>query len=204
MAAIEAERPKEWAQPLEIEGVPNLYRITPWLYRSGQPSAAGMKNLEKFGIRTIIDLRAFNSDATEARDTSLRLRRIGMLTWHVTDDHVVEVMRTLQRTGDGPFLIHCHHGSDRTGLLSAMFRVLVQNWSKEDALTELLQGGYGFHRIWRGIPRYLRSANRDKLRDEIGGTSTQPRIQPELHEPDDGRAHEIMGEEVRAAGLLTD
>jgi protein tyrosine/serine phosphatase len=160
-------RPAKWAEPMAVDGVPNLHRISPMLYRSGQPSAEGMKNLEALGIRTVINLRATQSDIDEAKETSLRLQRTEIYTWHVTDDHVIEVMRALRRTGEGPFLIHCNHGSDRTGLMSAMYRVLEQNWTPEDALAEMIEGGYGFHSIWSNIPRYVRDADLRKLRESI-------------------------------------
>ncbi len=56
--AAAAVRPVQWAEPVEMEGVSNLHRISPTLYRSEQPTALGMKNLEKLGIRTVINLRA--------------------------------------------------------------------------------------------------------------------------------------------------
>jgi protein tyrosine/serine phosphatase len=166
-AERDSPRPAKWAQRIAVDGVPNLHRISSMLYRSGQPSAAGMKNLEALGIRTVINLRATRSDTGEAQDTSLRLLRTRIYTWHVTDEQVIEVLRELRRAGDGPFLIHCNHGSDRTGLMSAMYRVLEENWTPEDALTEMTEGGYGFHSIWTNIPRYLRNADLRKLREAI-------------------------------------
>jgi protein tyrosine/serine phosphatase len=171
----EAVRPAHWAEPITLEGVPNLHRITPTLYRSEQPSALGMKNLEKLGIRTVINLRAFNNDADEVRGTSLRTERTKILTWRVDDRHVIEVMRMLRKTDDGPFLIHCQHGADRTGLMSAMYRVLEQNWLPEDALTELTEGGYGYHSMWRNIIRYVRNADVEKLRQAIGSSTGSTR-----------------------------
>jgi protein tyrosine/serine phosphatase len=165
-------RPAHWAEAITLEGVPNLHRITPTLYRSEQPTALGMQNLEKLGIRTVINLRAFNDDDDEVRGTQLRTRRTKILTWRVDDRHVVEVMRMLKDPAEGPFLIHCQHGADRTGLMSAMYRILEQDWTPEDALAELTEGGYGYHSMWRNILRYVSSADVEKLRaaiDEVGG-----------------------------------
>jgi hypothetical protein len=78
-------RPANWAEPIALEGVPNLHRVTPMLYRSEQPTALGMKNLEKLGIRTVINLRAFNHDEEEVKGTSLRTLRTRILTWRVDD-----------------------------------------------------------------------------------------------------------------------
>ena len=160
-------RPEHWAEPITLEGVPNLHRITPMLYRSEQPTALGMKNLEKLGIRTVINLRYFNNDEKEVRGTSLRTERTKILTWRVGDKHVIEVMRMLKQSENGPFLIHCQHGADRTGLMSAMYRVLEQGWAPSDALAELTDGGYGYHSMWKNIRRYLESVDVEKLRAAI-------------------------------------
>ncbi len=164
-------RPAHWAEPIELAGVRNLHRITPMLYRSEQPTALGMKNLEKLGIRTVINLRAFNRDAEEVEGTALRTEHTKILTWRVDDRHVIEVMRMLKKTEHGPFLIHCAHGADRTGLMSAMYRMLEQNWSADEALAELTGGGYGYHTVWRNILRYVRSADVARLRAAIASST---------------------------------
>jgi protein tyrosine phosphatase (PTP) superfamily phosphohydrolase (DUF442 family) len=171
---VPAPRPAHWAEPIELEGVPNLHRITPHLYRSEQPTALGMRNLEKLGIRTVINLRAFNDDEEEVRGTSLRTERLKILTWRVGDDHVVEVMRLLRATENGPFLIHCQHGADRTGLMSAMYRILEQDWTADEALKELTEGGYGHHSMWRNIRRYVRRADAVSLRARIAAGPQVP------------------------------
>jgi protein tyrosine/serine phosphatase len=145
-----------------------MHRITATLYRSEQPTAVGMRNLETMGVRTVINLRAFNSDDDEVRGTSLRTERTRILTWRVDDRHVIEIMRMLRKVENGPFLIHCQHGADRTGLMSAMYRILQQSWTPEDALQELTDGGYGYHSMWRNILRYVRSSDVEKLRAAIG------------------------------------
>jgi len=172
--AAAAARPAQWAELIEMDGVSNLHRISPTLYRSEQPTALGMKNLEKLGIRTIINLRNFHDDEDEVKGTSLHTERVKILTWRIDDKHVIEVMRMLKKTENGPFLIHCQHGADRTGLMSAMYRILEQGWTQQDALTELIDGGYGYHSMWTNIVRYVRSVDVAKLREEIesGSTST--------------------------------
>jgi protein tyrosine/serine phosphatase len=168
-------RPERWAEPITIEGVPNLHRLTPTLYRSEQPTALGMRNLEKLGIRTVINLRAFNDDLDELRGTALRAVHVPVHTWHLETEDIVAVMRELRRPENGPFLIHCQHGADRTGLMSAVYRMLEQNWSAEDALQELVDGGYGYHSLWRNIKRYVRSVDVAALRaavEDSGSTAT--------------------------------
>ena len=166
-SAAFAERPGKWAQPVKTTAVKNLNRITPQLYRSAQPDAAGMRELEKLGVRTVIDLRDFNDDRKEARGTKLRLRRVKMDAWHIEDEDIVRVLALLRRKEHGPFLIHCQHGSDRTGIACAMYRLVEQLWSREDAIRELTDGGYGFHKTWANIPRYLRKVDIEKIRQRV-------------------------------------
>ena len=160
-------RPAHWAEPIALEGVSNLHRITPTLYRSEQPTALGMKNLEKLGIRTVISLRFFNDDEDEVKGTSLRTERTKILTWRIDDKHVIEVMNMLRKTENGPFLIHCQHGADRTGLMTAMYRILEQGWSPDEALKELTDGGFGYHSMWTNIIEYVKSVDVEKLRTAI-------------------------------------
>jgi protein tyrosine/serine phosphatase len=160
-----AARPPEWAQPLALSGVPNLHQVDDHLYRSAQPKAPGMRKLEQqLGVRTVINLRNFNSDQREIRGTQLALEEMDINTWDVRDEHVVRVLKILRDRARGPFLVHCQHGADRTGLMMAMYRMVEQGWSREDAVREMTQGGYGFHKTWRNILRYVRRVDVDKIR----------------------------------------
>jgi protein tyrosine/serine phosphatase len=120
----------------------------------------------------VINLRAFNSDDDEVRGTNLRTARVKILTWNIDDDHVIDVMRMLRNPENGPYLLHCQHGADRTGLMSAMYRILEQGWSVDDALAELTGGGYGYHAVWKNILRYVRSADVEGLRAAIAMASS--------------------------------
>jgi protein tyrosine/serine phosphatase len=162
-----AERPEKWAQPVHGTAVKNLHRITPQLYRSAQPDAAGMRDIEKLGVKTVLNLRDFNDDQKEVLGTKLRLRVVGMNAWHMDDEEIVRLLAILRRRQDGPFLIHCQHGADRTGVACAMIRIVEQGWSREEAIRELTEGGYGFHKAWANIPRYLRKVDIEKIRRRV-------------------------------------
>ncbi len=47
-----------------------------------------------------------------------------------------------EATPERPLFIHCEHGADRTGLLIALFRVVHQGWSPEDAHKEWVANGH--------------------------------------------------------------
>lgn len=149
-------RPQEWAQAVALGGVPNLHKVSEELYRSAQPSAEGMANLEKLGIRTVVNLRALSSDADEVGALSLKQEEIPILTWTPSDEVDEEFFEILERSPK-PVLVHCKHGADRTGALCALYRVRKQEWSVENALAEMRGGGFGFHEIWGNLPRWVRT-----------------------------------------------
>ena len=170
-------RPSAWAVPIPLEGVPNLHQITPTLYRSAQPTAEGMRNLEKLGLKSIISLRTDHSDKPLLLGTSLALTEVKMTAWNVHEDDIVRVLRILNNPAGGPYLIHCQHGADRTGLVCAMYRLVFQNWTKEEAITEMVEGGYGFHKIWNNIVDTIKDADVDRLRKEVFGFDQKTKIE---------------------------
>ena len=78
-------------------------------------------------------------------------------TWAIKPQQLAEILYDIlwhQARGD-KVLVHCYHGSDRTGITVAMYRILVQNWTIEHAKIEMQDGGYGFHWIWINISNLL-------------------------------------------------
>lgn len=169
----QAVRPALWAAPVQPEpgGLPKLYRVAPLLYRSAQPDAAGFHRLAGLGVVAVVSLRQTVDDAPLAQGAGLDLYRVPMKSRYVGERNgarVVEAMRHVRAgMARGPVLVHCHHGADRTGLICALWRVLYEGWSRQSAIDELIEGGYGFHPIWSNIPRYLRKVDLIDLRDRI-------------------------------------
>ena len=163
-------RPAEWARPVSIKGVANLYQVENNFYRSAQPQAQGFKTLAaQYGVRTVISLRAFNSDEPLTRGLQLSLVRVKMHTWHIDREDVVGALRSLRGASkEGPVLLHCQHGADRTGLITALYRVLYEGWSKQAASDEMLNGKFGYHAVWGNIPRYIRDVDVAQLKREVG------------------------------------
>src|SRR5262249_39376969 len=142
-------RPPTWATPILLEGVPNLHRVEDNFFRSAQPSATGFRNLAAVqGLRAVVSLRAFNADEPLARGLDLRLARFPIHTWDIKHAPVVAALRAVRvASREASVLLHCQHGADRTGLVTALYRVLYQGWSKEDALDEMLHGNFGYHAV---------------------------------------------------------
>jgi protein tyrosine phosphatase (PTP) superfamily phosphohydrolase (DUF442 family) len=159
--------PESWARPLEVEGIPNLFRVSDTLYRSAQPTAEGLHKLKELGITTVVNLRSFHSDRDEI-DPGLGYEHIHMKSWHAEREDAIRFLRIATDPARVPVLVHCQHGADRTGSMIAVYRVIVQGWSKDDAIREMKEGGYGFHRIWGNLPEWIENLDIDGVRREVG------------------------------------
>ena len=168
--AVSARDPS-WAVRLEKPGLPNLHKVSDDLYRGAQPKAEGISELKKMGVRTIVNFRKLHSDRDEIGDVEIGYEHIGMNPWNPEEEDVVEFLKIVTDPGRLPVFVHCRHGADRTGLMVAIYRVAVEGWTKEDASSEMREGGFGFHEIWRGIPKFLRKLDVERMKREAGMAS---------------------------------
>jgi protein tyrosine/serine phosphatase len=169
--SVQAEvrvRPSDWAVPVIGSSLKNFYALDEKVYRSEQPDTEAFAQLEAFGIKEVLNLRQFHTDHDEAKATGIKLHRVKMNAGDIQPDQLVAALRII-REAQGPILIHCWHGSDRTGIVSAAYRIVFQGWSKEKAIQELKEGGYGYHgRFYPNIIRTLKALDVKSLRLELG------------------------------------
>ncbi len=159
-----------WAVPVNVEH--NLYRVAANLYRSERIEASMIPQLKALGIRTVVNLRTSEEDPSVVNN-GLSSVHIPIQTWNISDAKVVDALRAIRANQkDGPVLVHCMHGADRTGLVIAMYRLLYQGWSRTQAKDELRNGGYGFHDMWINIPRYIDAVDLDGIRRAVASTTS--------------------------------
>ena len=164
-ATIDAQ--EKWAECIELPGLPNFHKVSDDLYRGAQPTAEGMKQLEKLGIKTVINLRSMHSDRDEIKDAELAYEHINMTTRNVEENDVIRFLRIVTDSSQTPVFVHCQHGADRTGTMCAIYRIAVQGWSKDEAVEEMTKGGFGYHSIWRNLPDYVRKLDVQKIKNKI-------------------------------------
>lgn len=160
------KRNPAWAVPVYAEGLPNLHRVTAHLYRSAQPTAEGLRNAADMGLRTVLNLRAFHSDDELAEGAGLTLMRLEINTWAMDEEEILTGLRIISRA-EPPVLVHCQHGADRTGTLLAAYRMVIQGWPREEAIAEMLDGGYGYHAIWGNLITLLENLDVAGLRAQL-------------------------------------
>ena len=162
----ETSRPAIWAVAQQAEGLNNFFMLDQKVYRAAQPDAEGFASLQALGIRNILNLREYHSD-DDLAPSGFKLHRVKIRTTKITTAQVIAALRII-RDSEGPILIHCWHGADRTGLISAMYRILFQGWSKADAIDELINGGYGYNALFfSNIPEFINSADIEAIRTAV-------------------------------------
>lgn len=167
--AAPSERPLEWAQPVAASHLENFYQVSPMLYRSAQPLPEDFRELQQRGVSEILDLRLYHRDVPEA-DAALVLQQAPLSPGNINPWYLTKALQVIANA-KGPVLVHCLHGSDRTGLVVAMYRIVCQGWSKQQAIAEMENGGYGFHEFFSNIPEFIEAADVESLRKTVRGAA---------------------------------
>jgi protein tyrosine phosphatase (PTP) superfamily phosphohydrolase (DUF442 family) len=167
-SAAAPKRPADWAQAVDLAGLPNLHKVSDDLYRGAQPTAEGMRNLEKLGVKTVVNLRWLHSDREKLEGTSLGYVHIPIRTWKLKSKHVLGFLKVVGDPNRRPVFVHCQHGADRTGTMAAFYRMVFEGWSKDRAIEEMTQGGYNYHSVWSNLLDFIRAADIDSYRSQLG------------------------------------
>ena len=150
----------------------NFHKVSDDIYRSGQPSAdefACIATVE--GIRSVLNLRDYHDDADEVGTLDIVRFDIPLSAGSISEGDLVRILQTVKRAPK-PVLIHCLHGSDRTGAAVAACRIVFDGWTVEQAVSELMEPEYGHHKtLYKNIPELLRKADWDRIRNEVEGDS---------------------------------
>ena len=117
--------------------VPNFTKVSDTLYRGGQPTDGGYVELRRLGIKTVLSLRAVSGDESEVADQGLEYAHISCKPYHPEDEDVLEFLQVVTDPARQPVFVHCRHGVDRTGMMIAAYRVVVDGWTRERAILEM-------------------------------------------------------------------
>jgi protein tyrosine/serine phosphatase len=157
----------------DIPGLGNFARIAPGLFRGAQPTRAGFNLLQQAGVKTIVNLRTSRKDLALVKTFAFEYYHVRCRAWWPSTARIAEILSILKEAPP-PIFIHCLHGSDRTGLVVAAYRIVEQGWTREAALDELR--GFGFHaKIFPQIGAYLRRFNEAKVRARMESMPHRPK-----------------------------
>lgn len=159
-------RPENWAVKIENQNLKNLFKLNDTIYRCEQPDNSGFALLDSLGIKSILNLRTKQTDKQCSGKLPLTLFHIEMHAKKITDNDIVESLKVLINS-QKPIVVHCKYGSDRTGVVIALYRIIFQGWTKEQAIQEMRNGEYGFHKFFKNIPEYINNCDISELKKQV-------------------------------------
>ncbi len=170
LASAPAIAQPAFGQKLHIAGISNAGKVTDVLYRGAQPKEQGLPELRKLGVTTIVDLRGEDPatvawERKQAESLGMRFVSLPISGW--SPPTIEQVVQFLALFGNEPrekIFVHCRYGDDRTGVLTAVYRMAIEKWPAEQAMKEMYF--FGFNGFWhpamksfiRDFPSRLHSA----------------------------------------------
>lgn len=165
--AVPRERPADWAAQVINSTLENCYRVSDEVYRCEQPGKNDIADLKALKVRSILNLRHYHTDSKVFEQAGFQLLLQRMEADELTVDDLVAALRLL-RAAPKPVMVHCWHGSDRTGSVVAAYRIVFQNWPPAAALDELRHGGFGYHeKSFPNIITLFETLNAADLRQRV-------------------------------------
>jgi protein tyrosine/serine phosphatase len=111
------------------------------MYRSGQPREGQLEAwIQEYGLKSILSLRhgipSYEEELAE---------RHGVPLYHVPfsaskglrEGQWEEIRSILTEETNLPVLVHCRGGGDRSGIVTALYRVEIQGWPLDKAIWEM-------------------------------------------------------------------
>ena len=131
----------------------NFHQVDAAVYRSGKPTPEQIAELAPLGIRAIVSLETYMmgpDDADEeqaaAEAQGIKFLRVPMSPLPFERPSLDELLSALALTTDPanqPVLVHCYHGSDRTGLVIGAYHIKAHGWSADEAIADMRNYGHG-------------------------------------------------------------
>jgi len=135
--------------PKEVQDLPNFHKVHDFLYRAGEPTPKGLNQLKEMGVKTLIDLRAPTAAAHNEKAIASKLGmqyiNLPMSAEPPTKKQVEKMLKTIDsaQKNQEPVLVHCAHGSDRTGCMIGIYRVARDGWGFDDTYKEMRKYWFG-------------------------------------------------------------
>jgi len=129
------------------------------IYRSGQPGEAQLERwINEYELKTILvikpTLREYTVELAQQYGLNLVHRPLSTREGP-SEEQWQEIKELLTDEENFPLLYHCHGGSDKAGIVTAMYRIEVQDWPLGKALLEM-DMHYHIPFQYPGLQRYLK------------------------------------------------
>jgi len=138
----------------------NFGHVNDNYYRGAQPAGRDYADLAALGVKTVVDLTE-DGDVNEPRivqSRGMKFYRIPMTTHSQPAPHAVaQFLKLVNDPANQPVYVHCQGGRHRTGIMTAVYRMVEDGWTADQAYGEMQRYGFG--------PAFLHSTLKDFVYD---------------------------------------
>jgi hypothetical protein len=129
-------------------GLPGFHRVNEAYARGAVPASGGVPLLKQLGVKTIVDLRSYYDHADdigpEAEGLGIRYYWLPLSVWDPpADAQTAEFLSLVGDSTKSPFFVFCTDGQNRTGEMTAIYRIIHDGWSADTAVKEMDDLGFG-------------------------------------------------------------
>jgi protein tyrosine phosphatase (PTP) superfamily phosphohydrolase (DUF442 family) len=161
----------------EVKGSLPLFRsVSAGYLRGAQPARGGLELLARLGVKTLVDLRS-KYDRTqgveaEAERAGLQYYWLPLSVWDPpTDAQTAEFLGVVTDQSRGPVFVFCTDGVNRTGEMTAIYRISHDGWNVDRAIKEMDEAGFSpyYYSLRNYVWSYARSHTQPSSRLKAAG-----------------------------------
>jgi protein tyrosine/serine phosphatase len=133
-------------------------RINASYYRGAEPKRQDYERLASLGIRTVVDLKreGIAEESAIVRRIGMKFESIPMSPGSAPSAHAVtQFLKIVTDPANEPVFVHCEGGHDRTGALTAIYRMTHDGWTVDRAFREMKRNGYNSERAGRALQEFV-------------------------------------------------
>jgi tyrosine-protein phosphatase SIW14 len=148
--------------------IDNFGRVNDRYYRGAQPKGHDYTDLAALGVKTLIDLTGGDADRSEpamAAKAGLKYVQIPMTTHQVpTPSQLAQFMRVVADPANQPVYVHCVGGRHRTGVMTAVYRMVHDQWTPDLAFAEMKRYKFGADFLHKEFKNFVYGFHAEALR----------------------------------------
>jgi protein tyrosine/serine phosphatase len=129
--------------------IKNFGQMDQTFYRGAQPNEQDYKDLQRLGIKTVIDLRSDPESYEKPDVESLGMRYVNIPmsdSDYPKAEQVSQFLKLVDDPSTGKFFVHCAGGRHRTGVMGAVYRFSHYHWNFDQVYAEMKD--YDFYTRW--------------------------------------------------------
>ena len=127
--------------------LPMFRRLNESYMRGSVPLSGSIEVLKRLGVKSLVDLRSAYDHTVSigkaALTEGLQYFWLPMSVWNApSDEQANEFISLVTDESRGPFYVFCTDGLNRTGEMSAIYRLMRDKWDIEQSLKEMDEIGF--------------------------------------------------------------